>query len=167
MTTFCQTCSSQLTPSTLRQSFTPPCCKTPICPACIRNNPRLREYVPCLRCGDLTTRDGESRVIKGRRAQEWEAVDRDGGDVMFDAEDDEVDDLELEADQGLKRQDEGHRPESPPVEQDDQRGSGEVKEKEEEEEVVEIRHTVSKADTVLTIARRYAADVSLWSRFTA
>jgi hypothetical protein len=94
-------------------------------------------------------------------------VDSDGGDVMFDAEDDEVDDLELEADQGLKRQDEGHRPESPPVEQDDQRGSGEVKEKEEEEEVVEIRHTVSKADTVLTIARRYAADVSLWSRFTA
>jgi hypothetical protein len=84
---------------------------------------------------------------------------------MFDAEDDEIDDLELEADQELKRQDEGHRPESPPVEQDDQKGNGKVEEKEEEEEeVVEIRHTVSKADTVLTIARRYAADVSLLSR---
>lgn len=84
---------------------------------------------------------------------------------MFDAEDDEVDDLDFDRDQGLKRQDEAQRPISPPVEQDDQKGNGKVEEKEEEEEeVVEIRHTVSKADTVLTIARRYAADVSLLSR---
>jgi hypothetical protein len=103
-------------------------------------------------------------VIKGRRAQEWEVVDRDGGDVMFDAEDDEVDDLDLEADQRLKRQDEAQRPISPPVEQEDGAGDGTVKGKEEEEEMVEIRHTVSKADTVLTIARRYAADVRLLSR---
>jgi len=79
---------------------------------------------------------------------------------MFDAEDDEVDDLELEGDQGLERQDEAHRPQSPPVEQEDGEGDGKVKEKEAQEEMVEIRHTVSKADTVLTIARRYAADVS-------
>jgi hypothetical protein len=90
-------------------------------------------------------------------------VDRDGEDVIFDAEDDEVDDLELEADQGLKRQEEAHRPISPPVKQDDQKGNGKVEEKDEEEEMVEIRHTVSKADTVLAIARRYAADVSSFS----
>jgi hypothetical protein len=87
-------------------------------------------------------------------------VDRDGGDVVFDAEDDEVDDLELDGDQGLKRPEEAHRPKSPPVGQDEQGGNGKVEEEEEEEEMVEIRHTVSKADTVLTIARRYAADVS-------
>jgi hypothetical protein len=87
-------------------------------------------------------------------------VDRDGGDVMFDAEDDEVDDLDFDGDQGLKRPEEAHRPISPPVKQDDQKGNGKVEEKDEEEELVEIRHTVSKADTVLTIARRYAADVS-------
>jgi len=80
---------------------------------------------------------------------------------MFDAEDDEIDDLELEGDQGLKRPEEARQAESPPAEQGDQRGSGKKEEKEEEvEEMVEIRHTVSKADTVLTIARRYAADVS-------
>jgi hypothetical protein len=80
---------------------------------------------------------------------------------MFDAEDDEIDDLELEANQGLKHPEEAHRPISPPVEQDNQKGNGTVEENEEdEEEMVEIRHTVSKADTVLTIARRYAADVS-------
>jgi hypothetical protein len=79
---------------------------------------------------------------------------------MFDAEDDEIDDLDFDGDQGLKRQDEAHRPISPPVKQDDQKGNGKVEENEEEEEMVEIRHTVSKADTVLTIARRYAADVS-------
>jgi len=87
-------------------------------------------------------------------------VDRDGGDVMFDAEEDEVDDLELEGDQGLKPVGAARQAESPPAEQGDQRGSGKKEEKEEEEEMVEIRHTVSKADTVLTIARRYAADVS-------
>jgi len=79
---------------------------------------------------------------------------------MFDAEEDEVDDLELEADQGLKRPEEARQAESPPTEEGDQRGSGKKEEKEEEEEMVEVRHTVSKSDTVLTIARRYAADVS-------
>jgi hypothetical protein len=78
---------------------------------------------------------------------------------MFDAEDDEVDDLESNGDQGLRRQDETHQTQSPPVEQDDKEGNGKAEEKE-EEEMVEIRHTVSKSDTVLTIARRYAADVS-------
>ena len=165
MSSLCQTCSSQLTPTSLRQSFIPPCCSTPICPACIRNKPRLREYIPCLRCGDLTSRDGESRVIRGRRAQEWEAVDTDGGDVMFDAEDDEVDGLESVGGQehGLNGQQEADRSNSPPAEQSNGRtpvGPGPV-EKEEEEETVEIRHTVSKSDTVLTIARRYAADVSV------
>jgi hypothetical protein len=82
---------------------------------------------------------------------------------MFDAEDDEVDDLDFDGDQGLKRPEEAHRPISPSVKQDDQKGNGKVEEKDEEEELVEIRHTVSKADTVLAIARRYAADVSSFS----
>jgi hypothetical protein len=79
---------------------------------------------------------------------------------MFDAEDDEIDDLDFDGDQGLKRPEEAHCIKSPSLEQDDQRGSRKAEEKEAEEEMVEIRHTVSKADTVLTIARRYAADVS-------
>ena len=43
---------------------------------------------------------------------------------------------------------------------DGRRQDGEVVE-EEEMELVEIRHPVSKSDTILSIARRYAADVSL------
>jgi len=82
---------------------------------------------------------------------------------MFDAEDDEVDDLELEGDQGLKPVEAARQAVSPPAEQADQRGIGKKEEEEEEEEMVEIRHTVAKSDTVLTIARRYAADVSLIS----
>ena len=87
-------------------------------------------------------------------------MDRDGGDVMFDAEDDEVDDLDSDGDQGQSRREEASRPQSPPVEQGHQVGGGNDESKEEEEETVEIRHTVAKSDTVLTIARRYAADVS-------
>lgn len=82
---------------------------------------------------------------------------------MFDAEDDEVDGLGLEGDEALERRMEAHSPISPPVEQSDETGNGKVIEKE-EEETVELRHTVSKSDTVLTIARRYAADVSSSTR---
>ena len=87
-------------------------------------------------------------------------MDRDGGDVMFDAEDDEVDDLDADGDQGQSRREEASRPQSPAVEQGDQKASASDDEMQEEKEMVEIRHTVAKSDTVLTIARRYAADVS-------
>ena len=87
-------------------------------------------------------------------------MDRDGGDVMFDAEDDEVDNLDSNGDQGQSRLEQAHRPKSPPVEEGVQNGSASDEEMEEENEMVEIRHTVAKSDTVLTIARRYAADVS-------
>jgi len=169
-TTLCQTCSSQLTPPTLRTAFIPPCCQTPICAGCIRYNPRLREYIPCLRCGDLTTRDGESRVIRGRREQEWKAADRDGGDVMFDADDnegaDEIDGLEPMGDDRDRIRSKSPTGQTPQADANATPGTpnGSVDKGAEgtdaESEIVEVRHTVAKSDTVLAIARRYAADVS-------
>jgi hypothetical protein len=97
-------------------------------------------------------------------------VDRDGGDVMFDAdldvEGDEVDGLGLIGDDRI---DAGIKPSPsrgispPPYGPDNSQSMGnskEVEQVEEELETAEIRHTVARSDTVLAIARRYAADVS-------
>lgn len=163
-TPLCQTCSSQLTPPALRLAFLPPCCLTPICAGCIAHNPRLTDYVPCLRCGDLTTREGESKVIRGRRAQEWKEADKRGGETVFDFDGDEVDDLALdEAEQSHSSStDLDARASSDDAERVGHRASsGELVEPNDEDiETVEITHPIARSDTLLNIARRYAADVS-------
>lgn len=66
----CQTCYTEL-PSQARPYLTP-CCSTPICERCLSRNPRLREYDPCLRCGDVRTAEGSGRVARGRaEATRW------------------------------------------------------------------------------------------------
>ncbi|KAF9496757.1 hypothetical protein BDN71DRAFT_1445684 [Pleurotus eryngii] len=47
--TLCLTCSSSLPPRS-GQVFTTPCCGRPICPTCLKSNPRLARYDPCLAC---------------------------------------------------------------------------------------------------------------------
>ena len=109
-------------------------------------------------------------MIRGRREQEWKAADRDGGDVMFDADDDEgvdeIDELGLMGDGRDRIRSKSPKGQSPPG---DAKATSETLENSDEKvadgtdvesEVVEVRHTVGKSDTVLAIARRYAADVS-------
>jgi hypothetical protein len=81
---------------------------------------------------------------------------------MFDADavedGDEVDDLDLLDEAGDKAG--STQPLSPPPTAEDDAEAGKLGGMAKEGEDVEIRHTVSKSDTVLTIARKYAADVS-------
>jgi hypothetical protein len=84
---------------------------------------------------------------------------------MFDADavedGDEVDDLDLLDEAGDKAG--STQPLSPPSTAENEVEAGKVggmAAAREDLENVEIRHTVSKSDTVLTIARKYAADVS-------
>lgn len=47
----CLACSSSLPPrSHAHEVFTTPCCGRPICPNCLKSNPRLARYDPCLAC---------------------------------------------------------------------------------------------------------------------
>jgi hypothetical protein len=109
--------------------------------------------------------------MRGRRAQEWKTADENGGEVMFDADGDEIDQLEEDGEElgnetaewrSLK---EAEKPSSQERGQIDKQ----VLEANEEEEVetVEVRHDVARSDTLLAIARRYAADVSLPSLLTS
>jgi hypothetical protein len=108
-------------------------------------------------------------VIQGRRAQEWKKADEEGGEVMFDAnsdeDGDEIDALDDEDDEGTRaewrsdvRSDSDTAGKQIQVQQEEPRAQAD---EEEEEEVVEVRHNVIRSDTLLAIARRYAADVSL------
>ncbi|WVQ96388.1 hypothetical protein IAU59_003493 [Kwoniella sp. CBS 9459] len=103
MAIFCQTCSSEQTPLTLKHAFITPCCSSPICARCVGLNPRLREYVPCLKCGDPRTsvlRGGSSSSSQMPNGSQRHAyVDGrmgrnvvGGGDVMFEIGDDDDDD---------------------------------------------------------------------------
>ncbi|WVQ79477.1 hypothetical protein IAT38_001576 [Cryptococcus sp. DSM 104549] len=169
----CQTCSSNLPPTALTAAFLPPCCGTPICAACVERNPRLREYVPCLRCGDPRVgilsgggrgigAGGERRGTAGR-----DEVVGGGGEVVFEIGDD--DDEEVDAPPGYdvavvtgagagleSATPAGANGESQPL------GAGgdtiETATEEEELETVEVRHTIARGDTLLSIARKYAAD---------
>jgi len=51
-TTLCLACSSSLPPQRALwdQLFFTECCARPICPTCLKSNPRLSRYNPCLAC---------------------------------------------------------------------------------------------------------------------
>ncbi|KZT73125.1 hypothetical protein DAEQUDRAFT_762479 [Daedalea quercina L-15889] len=100
-TSLCLTCSSSLPPRKPLASPTSPkvkpplpagdeiflteCCRRPICPACVRANPRLVRYNPCLRClggvGAVSAAAARSPTYPdGARAKEGGArVNVDGG----------------------------------------------------------------------------------------
>ncbi|OCF61668.1 hypothetical protein L486_01326 [Kwoniella mangroviensis CBS 10435] len=102
----CQTCSSELPPNLFKQSYITPCCSTPICPSCINRNPRLKEYIPCLRCGDPRTselkggasisRPGGSSGIRNDNRLARDVVGSNGDEVVFEIgdSDDEEDDAD-------------------------------------------------------------------------
>jgi hypothetical protein len=108
-------------------------------------------------------------VIQGRRAQEWKKADEEGGEVMFDAnsdeDGDEIDALDDDDEEGTRAEWRSDVKSDTmtalkpfhPQQEESKIQAGE----EEEEEVVEVRHNVARSDTLLAIARRYAADVSL------
>ncbi|WVQ66603.1 uncharacterized protein L199_004787 [Kwoniella botswanensis] len=104
----CQTCSSELPPNIFKQSFITPCCSTPICPSCINRNPRLKEYIPCLRCGDPRTSElkggasisrlGESNGSRNDIGLARDVVRSNGDEVVFEIGDSDDDDDEDDAD---------------------------------------------------------------------
>ncbi|WWD04032.1 hypothetical protein V865_002095 [Kwoniella europaea PYCC6329] len=104
----CQTCSSELPSALLKQSFITPCCSTPICPSCINRNPRLKEYIPCLRCGDPRTSELKggasiSRLsgLNGSRNDNGlarDVVGSNGDEVIFEIGDSDDDDEEEDED---------------------------------------------------------------------
>ncbi|WWC93128.1 uncharacterized protein L201_008095 [Kwoniella dendrophila CBS 6074] len=103
----CQTCSSELTIQNQKISFITPCCSTLICNNCINKNPRLKEYIPCLRCGDPRTSElkGSSsynikrNTNRNNQSQSNDTSSRDiigsQGEIVFeigDSDDDDDDD---------------------------------------------------------------------------
>ncbi|ORX38037.1 hypothetical protein BD324DRAFT_624277 [Kockovaella imperatae] len=145
---FCLTCSSEL--ALERSPWLTPCCSTPICSSCLSRNPRLKDYIPCLKCGDVKTLEGE-RAARSRRAMRDPRAQMEESD-MFTIGDDE-DDPPAYDDAPIDCQ-----PERSAEPSGDHAHVGSLSE--EEMETVEIRHPVSKSDTLLFIARRYAVDVS-------
>lgn len=164
----CLTCSSSIPPQ-LVDTYKTPCCARQICVGCLLRNPRLREYDPCLQCGDLTTASGTERARRGRQENERRRAEAEN---IFSIEDEDEDEEEHggEADgdepppyQGGDRQSGSGSSARSSIKQSSPSRAGSVKEKdegEEEMEVVEVRHPVSRSDTILSIARKYAADVS-------
>ncbi|TYJ56870.1 hypothetical protein B9479_002481 [Cryptococcus floricola] len=167
--TTCQTCSSTL-PSLLPQStHLPPCCNHPICLACTARNPRLREYVPCLKCGtgSSTLSGGVSVEAGGRRDR---ARDRDelggggGGDLLFAMGDEDDDGAGIAGDLPPGYDEIDALPSLPPSQTPDPRAPPPhiapepTKTEEEPMEIVEVTHLVSRGDTVMSVARKYAAD---------
>ncbi|ODN78301.1 hypothetical protein L202_03945 [Cryptococcus amylolentus CBS 6039] len=172
--TTCQTCSSTL-PSPLPQStHQPPCCNHPICLACTARNPRLREYVPCLKCGTGSSilSGGVSVEAGGTRdrARDREEVGGGGGgggDLLFamgDEDDDGLGPARIAGDLPPGYDEIDALPSLPPSQTPDSHvppphiASEPTKAEEEPMEIVEVTHLVSRGDTVMSVARKYAAD---------
>lgn len=104
-------------------------------------------------------------MLKGRRAQEWKTADANVGEIMFDADGDEIDDLEQEGvEVDSKSAEWQSRSVAEGVETTGPTKTNEPPQQtieDEGRETVELRHDVARSDTLLAIARRYAADVSI------
>jgi hypothetical protein len=208
---FCQTCSSEITPRS--SPFITPCCSRPICEGCLGRNPRLREYIPCLQCGDQRATSSRSAQPTRKSIQEAQArererererafVDRESQPI-FELGDEEEYSLLGDSDHSsASGGGDGSRSPPPGYEGDGLQSSGgagatasrrsvssirstgsqhdyQAQEgrsihehsvernapsrhdgEEMEMELVEVRHAVQKGDTILSISRKYAADVS-------
>lgn len=142
----------------------------------------MKEYVPCLRCGDRTGEGSgrDSRAPRSNVANQAERyvvtmLQKPLGKLIVDVCRTEERQFEIGSDDedGEDNTSALTRDGTPPPEYalspsnaaeggKADRGDGDgVEEGEEEEmETVEVRHPVSKSDTLLSIARKYAADVS-------
>ncbi|WOO79817.1 uncharacterized protein LOC62_02G003332 [Vanrija pseudolonga] len=144
--TYCQTCSSELRPT--EERYTPACCNVPICGACVARNPRLKAYSPCLRCGDVRTRDGAAEVARGAARREEDARRVEEVFVLEDSDD--------------EGEGEGEKATATPLDEPTSRPpqpqAPAVAEAQAEQRVVEIKHLVSRGDTLQSIARKYATD---------
>lgn len=151
------------------------CCQTPICDRCVARNPRLKEYSPCLRCGDVRTADGLGRIERGRaETSRRRREEEEGRFVLEDSdEEDHVDERRHDRPPSYRSGSgsfkSGHSPSRTGTNGDtrlEARSSGAEaphipsQEAAEERELVEVKHPVARNDTVLSIARRYGADVS-------
>ncbi|KAJ7274505.1 hypothetical protein B0H12DRAFT_1228223 [Mycena haematopus] len=88
MTSLCLACSSSLLAN--EKIFTTPCCRQPICAACIQANPRLARYNPCLAClGGV--------AVVGSRSGNVDGAVRDE-DTFAIGDDDDDDDEEVAQD---------------------------------------------------------------------
>jgi hypothetical protein len=121
----------------------------------------LREYNPCLRCGDLTTSDNTPKQVvpvQIENVDEFDQVDDEGDGrgepPAYDDEDFGGEGLSGGEAQGRSTA----RGKQEGLGQQEGRGMNDGEE--EEVEVVEVRHTVLRNDTILSIARKYGADVS-------
>lgn len=86
---------------------------------------------------------------------------------MFDADGDEVDELDpVDPEQGAKQDREPQLTNGSALQLPFQ-ASETVKPSEEDLETIEVTHPVARSDTLLAIARRYAADVSHLDNLTA
>ncbi|TDL25492.1 hypothetical protein BD410DRAFT_784482 [Rickenella mellea] len=92
----CLACSSSLPPkshlpsssssgSSSNATYITPCCERPICPACLRSNPRLARYNPCLAClggvGAVTGRNASGiGKVGGQKGDLKKRDERERGD---------------------------------------------------------------------------------------
>lgn len=180
----CQTCLSDLRAP---PAFIPPCCGVPICESCVAANPRLKTWVPCLRCGSsssTSTAKGK-KVEEGGRVEGVKTTQVDGGkrDKKRERREAEADQFVLVDSDEEGDDDEGGEGEGEGEGGDGRRkgegggdgGDGEGRSAEEvrgegkedvagerapSPEIVEIKHVPQRGETLLTIARKYATDVS-------
>ncbi|RXK38864.1 hypothetical protein M231_03813 [Tremella mesenterica] len=178
----CQTCSSELSPTS--NHYLTPCCSSPICTPCLIRHPRLKSYVPCLRCGPTSTNVSSSISATRLNSRSISPLPLNGtGEVMFEFQDDlpsydlavttsSSKSLSHNQDPGQvgDRNNSGHLGKVQDA-KDRQGRIGKVGEEErsdcedvngfgkrEEKEMVEVIHQLKRDDTVLSIARKYAAD---------
>ncbi|EIW72310.1 hypothetical protein TREMEDRAFT_58474 [Tremella mesenterica DSM 1558] len=173
----CQTCSSELSPTS--NHYLTPCCSSPICTPCLIRHPRLKSYVPCLRCGPISTNVASSISITKLNSKSVSPLPLNGtGEVMFEFQDDlpsydlavttsSSKSLSHNQDPGQvgDRKNSGHLGKVQDA-KDRQGRIGKVGEdersdpedvngfdKREEKEMVEVIHQLKRDDTVLSIAR--------------
>lgn len=168
----CQTCLSDLRTA---PGFVPSCCGVPICQACVAANPRLSTWVPCLRCGSSTTSSPrktppvpagvKTTQVEGQRKTKKERKrEAEEDQFVLVGSDDEDEDARSEGVEG----EEGGEGEANSGSRGDKEGgkeTGAAKSGGEEDrppspELVEIKHVPQRGETLLTIARKYATDVS-------
>ncbi|KAL7424842.1 hypothetical protein Q5752_000527 [Cryptotrichosporon argae] len=180
------TCSSCYSELRLAPAHIAPCCLRPTCAPCLARNPRLKEYDPCLRCGDVRSAAGARAVARGARERAERERERQN---VFVLDDEDNSDGDGEAGGGVGDADERGAP--PPYESSGAHGDGDGNgngsgtgistvsgdarseprrgggahgakrtddDHDPDTEVVEVVHTLRRGDTLLSIARRHAAD---------
>lgn len=142
MSSLCLSCSSTIRAQDTHKT---PCCAAPICAQCIARNPRIVDWVPCLRCGDGV----EAVKATPRRVRDDERF------VIGDEDEEEDGPPAYDDVPGIGSGTGGELTgDGPPC--------SDVPIEEETTPREAIQHHIQRGETIRSIAARYAMDVRLF-----